>query len=145
MEKILNDNQLPFIKRTSGEKLTDSQYRILILDTMGELIQAFACADIAFVGGSLRDFGGHNPLEPAALGVPVLFGPFMEQTGFKELLSKGAAALVHDEIELTDTIEILLSDTDKRQHMGEAGINVVKRFKGTLARTLQCMKKHQLI
>ena len=81
VEKVLYDNQLPFIKRTSGEKLEVSNCRVLILDTMGELVSAFACADVAFVGGSLRDFGGHNPLEPAALGVPILFGPYMEQTG----------------------------------------------------------------
>lgn len=145
VEKVLYDNRLPFIKRTSGEKLEVSNCRVLILDTMGELVSAFACADVAFVGGSLRDFGGHNPLEPAALGVPVLFGPYMEQTGSKELLSEGAAALVHDEEELAGIIENLLNNVEKRQQMKKAGTVVVKRFKGTLARTLQCIKSRQLI
>ena len=77
--------------------------------------------------------------------MPVLFGPYMEQTGFKELLSEGAAALVHDEEELADIIETLLKNDEKRQQMKKAGIVVVKRFKGTLARTLQCIKRRQLI
>jgi len=145
VEMILHENGLPFVKRTSGERFDISNCRVLLLDTMGELFSAFACADVAFVGGSLRDYGGHNPLEPAALGVPVLFGPHMEQTGSKELLSESAASLVHDEGELAGVIVSLFNDKDKRQQMGKAGIVVVHRFKGTLARTLQCMKNRQLI
>ncbi len=145
IEMILHDNGLPFVKKTSVEKLDISGCRVLLLDTMGELISAFACADVAFVGGSLRDYGGHNPLEPAALSVPVLFGPYMEQTGSKELLSKSAALLVHDEDELAGMIVSLFNDKEKRQQMGKAGKMVVHRFKGMLARTLLCMKNRQLI
>lgn len=112
---------------------------------MGELLRAFACADVAFVGGSLADFGGHNPLEPAALGVPVLFGPHMEQTGFKELLSGGAASLVHDEIELADALRELLGPGDRNRRMAAAGPAVVGRFRGTLARTLDCMAARGLL
>lgn len=145
IEKILYDNNLQFVKKTVGERLNASNCRVFLLDTMGELIPAFACADVAFVGGSLRDFGGHNPLEPAALCVPVLFGPYMEQTGSKELLSEGAASLVHDEDEIAGMIVSLFNDEEKRQKMGKAGKVVVYRFKGTLARTLQCMKNRRLI
>jgi 3-deoxy-D-manno-octulosonic-acid transferase len=145
IEKLLEDAGLGYIKRTSGERLESSGKSVLILDTMGELLSMFACGDVAFVGGSLMNFGGHNPMEPAALGVPVLFGPYMEQTGSKELLAEGAAALVHDNTELTAKIESLFANHDNRMQMGTAGTVVVDRFKGTLLRTLKCMKDRGLI
>jgi 3-deoxy-D-manno-octulosonic-acid transferase len=145
VEKVVREAGLQYVKRSTGEKMENKGKKVLILDTMGELIRAFVCADAAFVGGSLSDFGGHNPLEPAALGIPVLFGPFMEQTGSKELLSDGAAVLVHDRDEITKTINTILGDSGKRRRMADAGPAVVKRFKGTLARTLQCMEDRKLI
>ncbi|HDY87930.1 MAG TPA: 3-deoxy-D-manno-octulosonic acid transferase [bacterium] len=145
VEKILDDNGLKYVKRTSGERLDSFDCSILLLDTMGELVSAYACADIAFVGGSLGDFGGHNPMEPAAFGIPVLFGPYMEQTGSKELLSKGAAALVHDEEELAGMIISLFKNYEKSQQMGQAGTAVVHHYKGTLERTLEYMKNYKLI
>ena len=93
VERVLDAAGLPFVKRSAGVKLNETEARTLILDSIGELQGVFACAEAAFVGGSLRDYGGHNPLEPAALGVPVLFGPYMEQTGAKELLTGGAASV----------------------------------------------------
>ena len=143
--KIVSDAGLLYARRSAGEKLIDSEKRVLILDTLGELIKAFACADVAFVGGSLRDFGGHNPLEPAALGIPVLFGPYMEQTGSKELLSEGAAILVHGSDELTEAVNEIFESVEKRRLMSMAGPAVVKRFKGTLARTLKCMENRRVI
>ena len=145
VEKVLKDAGLQYVKRSTGEKMANTVKKVLILDTMGELIRAFVCADAAFVGGSLSDFGGHNPLEPAALGIPVLFGPYMEQTGSKELLSDGAAVLVHDRDEITKTINSIFKDSEKSSRMADAGPAVVKRFKGTLARTLQCMENRHLI
>ena len=145
VEKILEDNGLRFVKKTSGERLEIPGCNVLLLDTMGELISAFAFSKAAFVGGSLGEYGGHNPLEPAALGVPVLFGPYMEQTGSKELLAGDAAALVQDDEELAGMVVSLFNEDDKKLQMGQAGIAVVKRFKGSLARTLLCMKKRNLI
>ncbi|MHB9029574.1 MAG: 3-deoxy-D-manno-octulosonic acid transferase, partial [Candidatus Latescibacterota bacterium] len=145
VEKILQEAGLVFVKRSAGTKLTESHERVLLLDTMGDLLAAFACADAAFVGGSLRDFGGHNPMEPAALGIPVLFGPYMEQTGAKELLSGGAAILVHDERELTETVLDLWKNSEQRVRIAEAGKRVVAKFKGVLARTLECMENRRLL
>jgi len=139
--KILSDYGLGYVQRTSGEQLAGVGKKVLLLDTMGELIAAFACANVAFVGGSLGEYGGHNPMEPAALGIPVLFGPYMEQTGSKELLDGDAAALVHDETELTMMIDRLLTDETERMKMGHAGLTVVNRFRGGLDRTLGYMKE----
>jgi len=145
VQKILADAELPCVKRSSGEKPSESGQPVLLLDTMGELLGAFACADAAFVGGSLRDYGGHNPMEPAALGIPILFGPYMEQTGAKELLSGGAAALVHDEHELADMVCALFENAELHRSMAEAGPKVVTRFTGVLARTIRCMESRRLL
>ena len=145
VEKYLKESKLSYKKRSAGEHLDVSIDCVLLLDTIGELIDMYACADVAFVGGSLRDFSGHNPLEPAALGIPVIFGPYMEQTGSKELLTGGAASLVHDEDEIADFIRRLFSDETLRQNMTEAGPEVVSRFKGTLTRTLRLIESRGLV
>jgi len=145
VERILDEAGLTYTKRSGGESITETGKNVLILDTLGELVRTFASADIAFVGGSLGDYGGHNPLEPAALGVPVLFGSYMEQTGAKELLSDGAAVLVHDAGELADAVTGAFAGKEKYIRMREAGPSVVTRFKGTLTRTLSCMHDRGLI
>lgn len=145
VEKILSNAGLSCVKRSGVEKLGEAGSHVLLLDTMGELLAAFSCADAAFVGGSLREFGGHNPMEPAALGIPVFFGPYMEQTGAKELLFGGAAALVQDEQELADAISDLWADDSRRMTMSDAGKKVVARFKGVLDRTLRCMESRRLL
>ncbi len=142
---LLDSQNLAFVTRTSGETMAAKGKSLMILDTMGELIQAFACADVTFVGGSLRDFGGHNPLEPAALGKPVLFGPCMEQIGSKELLAGGGAALIHDEEDTASMLSGLFSDENRRMEMGVAGAGVVRGFQGTLARTVKCMHERGVL
>lgn len=145
VEKILNSAGLHYARRSAGERVAERNDQVLLLDTMGELLQAFACSRAAFVGGSLSDFGGHNPMEPAALGIPILFGPYMEQTGAKELLQGGAAILVHDETELAEALDSLLSDSEKRNRMAEAGPQVIRKFRGILARTFQAMEKRGVV
>lgn len=145
VKKSLAEEALPFVKRSSAASFDADRDTVLLLDTMGELIGVFACADVAFVGGSLRNFGGHNPLEPAALGIPVLFGPYMEQTGSKELLAGGAALLVHDEDEIVEVVKRLFTDRELHERMSEAGPAVVSRFKGTLDRTLRMMENRHII
>jgi 3-deoxy-D-manno-octulosonic-acid transferase len=145
VEKIISDNGLKYLKRTSGTKFDSSDHDVMILDTMGELVNAISIADAAFVGGSLRNFGGHNPLEPAALGIPVFFGQYMEQTGFKELLSAGAAELAHDEHELAEGIIRIFGDDDAHRKMGGSAKKVVERFRGALETTLKCMRSRKLI
>ncbi len=144
VESLVRDAGLKLIRRSGGGGCHVEPGAVLILDTIGELVRTFASADAAFVGGSLIDYGGHNPLEPAALGIPVIFGQFMEQTGSKELLSDGAAVLVHDTAELTDALESIVGDENRARAMSLAGPAVVSRFKGTLARTLDLMETRDL-
>jgi 3-deoxy-D-manno-octulosonic-acid transferase len=118
--------------------------QVFIGDTMGELSLFYAAADVAFVGGSLVPTGGHNLLEPAALGVPVLTGPqvfnFAEVTQL--LVARGAARQVRDAASLAAAVRELLQDADLRHAMGERGREVVDENRGALARLLGLLEPY---
>lgn len=97
---------------------------ILLLDTLGELGEFFACGDIAFVGGSLVDVGGHNILEPARFGKAILFGPHMTnlQTVAERFKAQGAAVEVTDGQALGAALGRLLSDDGERSAMGRRAL-----------------------
>lgn len=103
-------------------------------DTMGELTVFYAASDIAFVGGSLAPTGGHNILEPALLGVPVIVGPHMTNFLSITALLQGAGALqqVEDETALLQMLENIFDDDDLRHAMGQSGIDVVRANQGAL-------------
>jgi 3-deoxy-D-manno-octulosonic-acid transferase len=113
---------------------------VLIVDTVGELGRLYAAADLAFVGGSLyfrgANKGGHNLMEPAILGVPVLFGPY--NFSFKEtvddLLAARAGCLVRDSGELAATVGELVADAARRRELGERSQHVVLAGQGATAR-----------
>jgi 3-deoxy-D-manno-octulosonic-acid transferase len=97
---------------------------ILLLDTLGELGEFFACGDIAFVGGSLVDVGGHNILEPARFGKAILFGPHMTslQAVAERFKAQGAAVEVADGQALGAAMNRLLSDDGERSAMGRRAL-----------------------
>lgn len=105
-----------------------------VLDSLGELMTYYAAADLAFVGGSLAPIGGHNVLEPAALGVPVLVGPhtFNFQDITETLLASGAARRVAQATALGDAVLALLQDAPARACMGAAALGVMERGRGAL-------------
>lgn len=133
----VQDAGLAAVRRSSGQ-LPAADQQVLVGDTMGELVMLYACADVAFVGGSLVPNGGHNYLEPAALGVPVLSGPHrFNFTEISELL-EGASALqvVSDEQALASAVQALLEDASARERAGAAGRAVVQDNQGALERLL---------
>lgn len=113
---------------------------VLVVDTVGELRRLYAIADLAFVGGSLffrgANKGGHNLMEPAILGVPVLFGPY--NFSFKEtvddLLAADAGRLVRDAAELAAAVAALVADRDARRALGMRAQRVVEAGSGATAR-----------
>jgi 3-deoxy-D-manno-octulosonic-acid transferase len=111
---------------------------VYIGDSMGELPLLYAASDIAFVGGSLVPTGGHNMLEPAALGLPVLFGPHV--FNFSEisrmLLHVGAAWQVDDARALGERAQALLQDANLRHNVGDAGRQLVLANRGALSKLL---------
>jgi len=112
--------------------------QVFVIDTLGELLRFFATADVAFVGGSLCDVGGHNVLEPASLGVPSVVGPrtfnFAEVT--RRLRDAGALHQVPDAVAAGDALLALLDDGEARARMGEAGRRQVSELSGALGLTL---------
>jgi len=127
------------LQKRSTVKLVDATTQIYLVDNMGELPIFFAAADVALVGGSLLEGGGgHNILEPCAVGVPVLFGPNM--SNFREIsqqvLSCGAGFEVASEDDMVKQVQYLLSDAEARFRAGEAGRALVKRNKGALQKTM---------
>jgi len=127
---------LRLARRTTED--CNRETEVYLGDTMGELRMLIAAADLAFVGGSLVPVGGHNVLEPAALGVPVLFGPHM--FNFTEaahlLLEADAAIKVDTWQELAQAIGVYLRNTDRRKAAGTNGLRVVEQNRGALRRQL---------
>jgi 3-deoxy-D-manno-octulosonic-acid transferase len=134
---VLSRRGLRFTRRSSGA-MPDPSTQVVLVDTVGELAALYAAADVAFVGGSLVPIGGHNLLEPAALGLAVLTGPYHFNS--KEiahlLLSQGAARQVADASELAAVLTTLLADPQERQRMGAAGRRIVESNRGSIARLL---------
>ncbi|RWX51758.1 3-deoxy-D-manno-octulosonic-acid transferase [Candidatus Electrothrix marina] len=123
--------------RTGGEK----KGRVLILDTLGELALCYSQADLAFVGGSLVRQGGHNPIEPAIHGVPVLFGPHMEDFSeiAQELLDCGGGKTVTVN-SLTEMLASLLTDKEARMTMGQAAQGLVEHHRGGVRRHVHAVR-----
>lgn len=131
-----------FVRRSQrlGEKAGTAagSADVLLVDTLGELLEFYAAADIAFVGGSLVPIGGHNLLEPAAVGLPVLTGPYTDNSAdiAKLLVARGAAEVVHDAGELGSRVSMLLSDPDERDRIGALGRDSVDSNRGALGKLL---------
>ncbi|BCT92649.1 3-deoxy-D-manno-octulosonic acid transferase [Lysobacter helvus] len=111
---------------------------VFVVDTLGELMAFYACAQVAFVGGSLQPIGGHNLLEPAAVGTAMVTGPHLHN--FTEIAHRleqaGAVRIVPDAGAATVAIGELLDDEAARARMVAAGYRLVEEGRGALARTL---------
>jgi len=131
-----------FVRRSQrlGEKAGAAAglAEVLLVDTLGELLEFYAAADVAFVGGSLVPIGGHNLLEPAALGLPILTGPHTANSAdiAQLLIARGAADVVHNADELGDRVAMLLSDPDERDRIGALGRDSVDSNRGALGKLL---------
>jgi 3-deoxy-D-manno-octulosonic-acid transferase len=128
-------------RRRSLNEAVDGAASVLLGDTMGELLFLYALADVAFVGGSLVPNGGHNLLEPAALGKPVLSGPqlfnFLEIA--TQLRAEGALLEVLDAAGLAAAVERLWQQPQIAEQMRRAGAAVMLRNQGALQRLLDAL------
>jgi len=117
---------------------------IIVLDTVGELAQLYTIADVVFVGGSLIPLGGHNMLEPALRGKPVLFGP--HTANFREaaavLLDGGGGVVVQDAVELAGELGRLLADPDLRAQRGTAAREAAASRHGASRTTLELVARY---
>ncbi|MEZ5319113.1 MAG: 3-deoxy-D-manno-octulosonic acid transferase [Vicinamibacterales bacterium] len=129
------------MRRTELAVDADPRADVVILDTIGELAHVFPVATVVFVGGSLVDAGGHNILEPAVHGKPIVFGPSMQN--FAEIadtfLRHQAAIQVAGPGELADTIVRLTGDPVERARLGAAARALVEANRGARPRTLDAI------
>jgi 3-deoxy-D-manno-octulosonic-acid transferase len=128
----------------SERRRCEADTQVFVGDSMGELPLFLAAADVAFVGGSLVPHGGHNLLEPAALGVPVASGPHV--FNFTEicelLLQAGACEVVDNGDELAAILGRWLADANERHRVGERGRQVVEKNRGALQTVLTIIDRH---
>ncbi|WP_156896376.1 3-deoxy-D-manno-octulosonic acid transferase [Aestuariibacter salexigens] len=135
--------------KTSGlkwQKLSESQHlqantQVLLVDEMGRLMECYAHSAIAFVGGSIAERGGHNALEPASLGLPILMGPSrFNNPGICQVLSDvGAIKDVSDDADVTRHLTQWLQFPDRAKELGNKGLSVIKENQGALNITLTSM------
>ena len=116
--------------------------KVIIVDTIGELVNIYALASVAFVGGSLVERGGHNVLEPAALGVPTLFGPHVNscRDSADLLLGNDAAKTVRDAYELEATLQFIFDNPVKTDDMTGRARESIAKQKGATGRTVEILK-----
>ncbi|WP_342227807.1 lipid IV(A) 3-deoxy-D-manno-octulosonic acid transferase [Rickettsiella endosymbiont of Rhagonycha lignosa] len=130
------------IKRSDHNQSKMSDVDIFIGDTMGELLIFYAAADLAFVGGSLVEKGGQNPLEPAAVGLPILTGPYTFNfvTITEQLKQRHVEIQVTSAKELAEQVIALLSDPERRQQMSHEAKKFVAENKGSVLKQMQLIE-----
>lgn len=130
------------IMRTDNQTCS-MQTKVFVGDTMGELLLFYAAADIAYVGGSLVPKGGQNPLEPAAIGLPILTGPYLFNFGLinQQLQTNQAAIQIDTPQQLAGQVTKLLQDKNARQHMGAQGKALVENNRGALVKQMRCIER----
>ncbi|MBT8077483.1 MAG: lipid IV(A) 3-deoxy-D-manno-octulosonic acid transferase [Gammaproteobacteria bacterium] len=140
VESLLRKQGLGFVTRTSGDSCT-AEHSIFLGNTMGEVPLFYAASDIAFVGGTLVPVGGHNLLEPASLGRPVITGPhlFNTQDIADKFSERDACIVVQSEAELARAVIDLFDNPSKAERMGREGEQIIEKNRGALQRLLQLL------
>lgn len=130
-------------KRFSLNESFQESDDIFLLDTIGQLNRFYSIADIAFVGGTLADIGGHNLAEPCASRVPVVCGPHVHKARdlFQKLSDCRAICKVNDANELKSVLCLLLDSADRREQLGENGYRFLLESQGALEKTLEVLEK----
>ena len=138
---LIGRRGLRFERRSSGNPVR-ADCQVLLVDTVGELTKLYAAVDVAFVGGSLVPIGGHNLLEPAAVGLPVLTGPYQSNAReiARQLLLEGGALQVDDAQQLAQALKELFADAERRIRVGASGRRVIEVNRGSVARLMEWLE-----
>jgi len=138
VERLSRDAGFVTIRRSELPIDAEPRADVVVLDTIGELAQLYQLATVVFVGGSLADHGGHNILEPAIFGKPIVFGPHMQN--FREIaetfVANDAAIQVYTERELDGAVLSLVRDPVQRARLGAAARALVEANRGAKDKTL---------
>jgi 3-deoxy-D-manno-octulosonic-acid transferase len=141
VERLCRQEGLSTIRRTELPIDAEPRADAVVLDTIGELAEVYQIATVVFVGGSLVRAGGHNILEPAVFGKPIVFGPHMEN--FAEIaeafLANDAAVQVRSGRELEAAVLSLMGDPVRRARLGAAARALVEANRGAKDKTLEAI------
>ena len=142
VERLCRHEGLTVVRRSELPIDAEPRADAVVVDTIGELAQLYQIATVVFVGGSLVPAGGHNILEPAWYGKPVVFGPHMQNFGeiAETFLTNGAAIQVRTAGELEDTMLSLIGDPVRRARVGAAARALVESNRGARDRTLTVIR-----
>jgi len=123
----------------SGEQGRNNGPRVILLDTRGELPYVYRAGFLTFVGGTLVPVGGHNLLEPAQWGRPVLFGPFVDHCRdiAALLLEAGGGKQIQNQDDLASQLIRLITHPSEAEDMGRRALEMVQTHRGVIARNLQ--------
>lgn len=137
VRSLIEKSEFEYVARTSGD-VCKASTSVYFGDTMGEVTLFYAASDIAFVAGSLTPIGGHNMLEPAALGVPVLTGPYVfnAQEIADRFVAEEACRMVQDTDGLVAEVDRLLRHPNEARALGENGRQILEKNRGALLRLL---------
>jgi 3-deoxy-D-manno-octulosonic-acid transferase len=142
IERLLIGNKITYFLSSKINE-NNASFECLVIDGIGELIKAYAIAEVVFVGGSLLDFGGQNILEPAALAKAVLFGPYMGN--FKEsavyLLKQKAVVQVKNLSELIERVEFLLTHKEAARQLGIKAQESLLSKKGAVDKNIAALER----
>lgn len=135
--ELILKNGFSHVTRTAGRPCASSD-QVFLGDTMGEMMMFYAASDIAFVAGSLVPIGGHNLLEPSALGRPIVFGPhyFNAPDVAEMFIAQSACRIVKDSHELSGTVSELLTDRALAKELGDKARTIVMSNRGSLVQLL---------
>lgn len=142
--ELLNIRKVSFVRRSQASDFAGAKaLDVLLVDTTGELRNFYAKADIVFVGKSLTEHGGQNPIEPAMEGKAVIVGPNMENFPevMAELLLHKSILQVNSETELEKTVERLLQNDAERKELGRRAAQTIKKNRGVIERTVELLDK----
>jgi 3-deoxy-D-manno-octulosonic-acid transferase len=138
VEALSNEQGFHTVRRSELPVDSEPRAEVVILDTIGELAQLYQVATVVFVGGSLVETGGHNIIEPAVFGKPIVFGPHMYN--FAEIaesfLASGAAVQMASDRDLEGTLTALLNDPARRAGLGAAARAIIEANHGARDKTL---------
>ena len=131
--QILKEDNWIYSKKSDDQDIPES-CEVLLIDTIGELLFFYACSDVAFVGGSLLPVGGHNLLEPAAIGLPIITGAhtFNQKEMTDRLAQVNALRIAHNANSLSSDVIFFLTNTEESKNAGQRGKLIVESNKGAI-------------
>ncbi len=138
-ERCLSHLSLPYALRSACRSGGPSSARVVVFDTMGDLEVAYAAGDLAFVGATLVDIGGHNPFEPAMYGTPVCVGPYVSviRPLVEEMRANNGLLLAESSEQVCTLVERLCAGDDLMRRVGLAGNEVWGRHRGAAKRVFE--------